>query len=45
MSKFFSYVLMSTASLAIQFPANAQPIPEQYIAEALNNNLGLQEKK
>jgi outer membrane protein TolC len=36
---------MSMASLAIQLPANAQPIPEQYIAEALNNNLVLQEKK
>jgi outer membrane protein len=45
MSKFFSYALMSMASLAIQLPANAQPIPEQYIAEALNNNLVLQEKK
>ena len=45
MSKFFSYALMSMASLAIQLPANAQPIPEQYIVEALNNNLVLQEKK
>ncbi|HEV8286258.1 MAG TPA: TolC family protein [Chitinophagaceae bacterium] len=43
--KYFSFKLMSIASLIAHLSVNAQDIPKQYVDEALNNNLVLKEKK
>ncbi len=45
MKEYFSSRLMLMVSLVIHLSVKAQDIPEQYINEALNNNLVLKDKK